>query len=91
MTPFERWFSADWQKLMQSIPAEPGVLSNFTIDTASWDRKAAYLLWDALGRPNAAWVDQMHAARSKPPAAPAEPDDLLALPADPEIEDLLSL
>ncbi len=60
MTAFENWFSADFQKLMHSVKPEDGVFSStLSIEHASWDRRAAFLLWDAMGRPNAAWVEQM--------------------------------
>lgn len=52
MTPFEAWFSSDFQKRIRTVTSEPGVFSNgFRIDDASWDRKAAFMLWEAEGRP----------------------------------------
>lgn len=102
MTPFEQWFSADWQKALREVPADTTVLSSgFSIAGASWDRRAGYLLWNALGRPNAAWVDQMAPlyAKSGPadstgPAEVEEIEDLLGDTPAPstadEIEDLLA-
>jgi hypothetical protein len=74
MTPFEQWFSSDWNKALHSVPVDTSVLSSGqSIHTASWDRRAAYLVWDALGRPNAAWVEQMRSVYEK------KSDDLLDL------------
>lgn len=93
MTPFEQWFSADWQKALREVPADTTVLSSgFSIASASWDRRAAYLLWNALGRPNAAWVDQMAPLYAK--SGQTEIEDLLGDTPAPstadEIEDLLA-
>lgn len=40
MTPFERFFDAEFQRRLDAAPQELG----------SWDRKAAWLLWCAEGR-----------------------------------------
>lgn len=86
MTPFEQWFSSDWRKLLLSVSNDQGVLSSgFTLDTASWDRRAAFLLWDRMGRPRAAWREQMAPLYDrKPPAVPSDDDlgDLLGGDAD---------
>ena len=87
MTPFEQWFSSDWGKALRGADDEGEALSNGRIRDASWDRRAAYLFWVQTGRPNAAWVEQTRTLRQ--PADPVE--DLLAMPSDPEIEDLLAL
>lgn len=93
MTPFEQWFSSDWHKLLLSVSNEPGVLSSgFTLDTASWDRRAAFLLWDRLGRPRAAWREQMAPLYDrKPPDAEAAADDGLCdlLGGDADLAELL--
>jgi len=52
MTEFERFFEHDFKKRLSSVGKQSGALSNGTpLSGASWDRKAAFLLWDALGRP----------------------------------------
>lgn len=59
MTSFEQWFSADWQKALRDIPEDAEALSSgLSIRAASWDRRAAYLVWVAHGRPRAGWVEQ---------------------------------
>lgn len=76
MTSFEQWFSSDWRKLLDNITPEPGILSSgFTLDTASWDRRAAFLLWDLMGRPRAAWREQMAPLYDRAPAAAATTED----------------
>lgn len=95
MTPFEQWFSSDWQKAIREVPQnEPGILSSgFSIHMASWDRRAAYLLWVERGRPLATWVEKTKDLyRPKPSAAAVEDlDDLLGATAAPDddLEDLL--
>lgn len=70
MTPFEKWFSSDFQKAIHQVKAEPGVLSSgHCLSTASWDRRAAYLLWVEHGRPDAAWVEQTKALYASPTTA----------------------
>lgn len=95
MTAFETWFSADFQRLLTTIEPEDGVFSSsLGIQHASWDRRAGFLLWAALGRPNAGWVDRMAPRNSKTPAP--EPlidlDDLLGdvTPAALLLDDLLA-
>lgn len=52
MTPFERFFATEFKKRLDEVGSEPGALSSgVPLSEASWDRKAAFLLWDALGRP----------------------------------------
>jgi hypothetical protein len=76
VTPFEQWFSSDFIKALHQVEHEPGVLSSgFTLKNASWDRRAAYLLWVERGRPNAEWVEQTKGLR----AAPALDPELAAL------------
>jgi hypothetical protein len=77
VTDFENWFSSDFIKALHQVKHEPGVLSSgHTLENASWDRRAAYLLWCERGRPAATWVEQTRALREKPPTVP---DDLAAL------------
>lgn len=51
MTPFEKFFAGDFQKMLANVRSEQ---SPFTdggpIAGASWDRRAAFLLWEALAR-----------------------------------------
>lgn len=50
MTPFETFFAGEFQRRLNTVRGEPGLFSNGgRIEDASWDRKAAYLLW-TLGR-----------------------------------------
>jgi len=59
VTPFERWFSSDFAKALKDVPNDTDVLSSgFSIRSASWDRRAAYLLWVERGRPEAQWHAQ---------------------------------
>lgn len=98
MTTFENWFSSDWRKMLHGAQCEGEALSCFRIADASWDRRAGYLMWVQLGRPKAAWqtiypIEQQkdHTVHLPPRFEPAPDDDLLALPSDPDIEDLLAL
>lgn len=48
MTPFETFFAGEFQRRVQTVKGEPGLFSNGgRIEDASWDRRAAYLLWVA--------------------------------------------
>lgn len=48
MTEFERFFADVFPRLLAEVKNEPGVFTNgHSIKDASWDRKAAYLLWKA--------------------------------------------
>ncbi|TPI86386.1 hypothetical protein [Mesorhizobium sp. B2-8-9] len=49
MTPFERFFEQDFQAMLDSVKHEPGLFTSPTlrIEDASWDRKAALLIWRA--------------------------------------------
>lgn len=47
MTPFERFFAEDFQAMLDSVKHEADLFTSPTlrIEDASWDRKAALLLW----------------------------------------------
>ena len=51
LTPFEQYFATRFQISLDHVGDEVVFSSGFTISSASWDRKAAYLLWVELGRP----------------------------------------
>jgi hypothetical protein len=52
MTPFEKFFEREFERLLSQIEDDTTVFSNgISICDASWDRKAAYLLWVAMGQP----------------------------------------
>lgn len=52
MTTFEAFFETDFQRLLDSVPDEkPYSCGIRTVKESSWDRKAAFVLWVALGRP----------------------------------------
>ncbi len=52
MTPFEQFFAGEFDRMLKMIEGEPGLFSDGgPITDASWDRKAAYLLWTVLGKP----------------------------------------
>jgi hypothetical protein len=51
MTPFEQFFENDFSRMLRTVEAPADVLTAGRIEEASWDRKAAYLLWMALGQP----------------------------------------
>ena len=53
LTPFETFFAEDFQRMLDATPDVPGLFSSPTarLPESSWDRKAAYLLWECLGRP----------------------------------------
>lgn len=50
MTPFERFFAEDFQAMLDTVKHEPGLFTSSTcrIEDASWDRKAALLVWQRL-------------------------------------------
>ncbi|USN16667.1 hypothetical protein FANBOY_00600 [Brevundimonas phage vB_BgoS-Fanboy] len=53
MTPFESFFAHDFQRLLDSVPDEKLYSCNIRgLRGSSWDRKAAFLVWDAMGRPD---------------------------------------
>lgn len=55
MTGFERFFHEDFPRRLSAVKAPEALLSSgLPLDGASWDRKAAFLVWEALGRPEAA-------------------------------------
>lgn len=71
-TTFETWFSSDWQKMLREMPDDRTVFSNGqTIQTASWDRRAAYLLWVERGRPEAEWQTKMSPLYRQNPNEPS--------------------
>lgn len=47
MTPFETFFATEWPRRLASLPDDRGALTGGSIRDASWDRKAAYLVWTA--------------------------------------------
>ncbi|RWE37462.1 hypothetical protein [Mesorhizobium sp.] len=53
MTPFERFFAQDFQAMLDTVKHEPGLFTSSTcrIEDASWDRKAALLVWQRLEQP----------------------------------------
>jgi hypothetical protein len=53
MTPFEQFFANEFPTMLRTVEAPADVLTAGRIEEASWDRKAAYLLWVALDRPGA--------------------------------------
>ena len=60
MPPFEQFFAGDFQRAVARVQGEPGLFSNGSrLQDASWDRKAAYLLWK----------------QGVPPPPPADDDD----------------
>ncbi len=49
MTPFEKFFAEEFPRRLATVRGEPGLFSNGgRLEDASWDRKAAYLLWCSL-------------------------------------------
>lgn len=52
MTPFERFFQFEFQRLLDTIGSRKGLYSvpERDIRDSSWDRKAAYLLWLEMGK-----------------------------------------
>jgi len=52
MTPFEKFFANDFPAMLDGVPDEKVYSCGIRgLRDSSWDRKAAFLLWDALGRP----------------------------------------
>lgn len=47
MTDFERFFADEWPKLIEGVKSPPVFSNGNTIEGASWDRKAAWLLFSA--------------------------------------------
>lgn len=53
MTPFESFFEHDFQRLLDSVPDEKLYSCGIRgLASSSWDRKAAFLVWEARGRPD---------------------------------------
>lgn len=51
MTPFESFFAGDFQKMLANVrSAQSPFADGGPIAEASWDRRAAFLLWEALER-----------------------------------------
>ncbi len=50
-TPFEHYFAVHFQTSLKSVGDERVFSNGQKISEASWDRKAAFLLWHELGRP----------------------------------------
>lgn len=62
VTPFEAFFAGEFQRRLDAVADVPGIFaSNLSLSSASWDRKAAFLLWDALGRPGERPADTLEA------------------------------
>lgn len=56
-TPFERFFADVFPKMLDTIQTENGLFSDGTsINRASWDRKAALLIWRMMDRPDGKFV-----------------------------------
>jgi hypothetical protein len=50
-TDFERFFAGPFQRRLESVKISPADMgSPAEVHQASWDRRAAYLLWVAEGR-----------------------------------------
>lgn len=48
-TPFEKFFAGDFQKMLANVrSAQSPFTDGGPIAEASWDRRAAFLLWTAL-------------------------------------------
>ena len=48
MTDFERYFETEFPKLLKSISGPSDLFTNgSSLKDASWDRKAAYMLYEA--------------------------------------------
>jgi len=84
VTPFETYFADVFPRLLDTVRGEPGLFSDGSaIERASWDRKAAYLLWRS--KVNAATDSDVDAAdHASGPGRPA-PIQFAA-----DLEDLLS-
>jgi hypothetical protein len=89
-TDFETWFSSEFQRDIKLMPSDTTVLSNgLDIAAASWDRRCAYLLWTARGRPVPQWKADVAKLRRPAPGQCDETIDLeeaiaaVANPADP--------
>lgn len=59
MTEFEKFYNGDFQAALETIEPEKGLFTwaDTCITECSWDRKMAFLLWNALGRPDARMAD----------------------------------
>lgn len=66
MTPFEKFFTDEWQRRLEAVEI-PGM------PHASWDRKAAWLLWCEL-HPD---LKARAAVEGRAPKRTADLDDLL--------------
>lgn len=53
MTPFEKFFAGEFQRRIEAVGDAPGALTlDQPLSEASWDRKAAWLLWCATVAPH---------------------------------------
>jgi hypothetical protein len=69
-TPFEHYFATHFQTSLNNVGNENVFSSPIgSIKDASWDRKAAYLLWCEIGRPGEKPV------KTAPEPAPPSDDD----------------
>lgn len=81
MTEFEYFFLHSFQRQLDAVADEPGILTGEAagMTTMSWDRKAAFLLWNAQGRPG---------AMTAPDPAPVKPT-IAAVPEPDALDDVL--
>lgn len=77
MTEFEKFYNGDFQAALDGIEPEKGLFTwaDTCISEVSWDRKMAFLLWNALGRPDARmadldWSDLQPRSKRKKQASP---------------------
>lgn len=91
MTPFEAFFDGEFQRRLQTAKGEPGLFSNGgRLEDASWDRRAAYLLWVQLNPIRGPLSPRAVAQREALEVPGDEDDDLLGgVAVDDEDEDLL--
>jgi hypothetical protein len=48
VTAFEQFFTGEFRRRLNAVRSEPGLLtSGLPIEGASWDRRAAWLLWQS--------------------------------------------
>jgi hypothetical protein len=57
VTPFEIYFERHFGTSLNNVGDEAVFANGGKISDASWDRKAAYLLWCELGRPGDKPID----------------------------------
>jgi len=73
MTPFENFFANDFKALLDGVPDEKLFSCGIRgLAGSSWDRKAAFLVWNAMGRP--AGTEAAKKPEDDPFACLTEPD-----------------